>query len=405
MELFKLAWRNLWRNKKRTLITIASIFFGVIWAVFISSLQSGSFQNMIDNMVRFSSGHIQIQSTDFRELKSINNSFELSKDIQQFLEDQEEIIVATPKIESFALIATNDKSYATAVVGIHPENEILISNFPRWIVDGRYLNNGEKGIILGDVLARNLDAAVGDTMALIGQGYHGVNTAGLFPVTGILSFPLPDLNRQILYMDIGIAQDFFQLENRITSMVIMLDKPSHMSAIIETFNNTNFEDVSILSWPELLPELVQFIDGKVSSAKLIKGVLFLLIAFGILATFIMMVSERKRELGIMIAIGMNRMKLSIILFLESILIGALGVISGFLLSLPVILFYVNNPIPIGGKVRETYIDMGFEPIIMFNADMPVFTGPALTIFVFAVLIALYPVSSIIRMKIVNSLQA
>ncbi len=404
MELIKLAWRNLWRNKKRTLITVASIFFGVIWAVLLTSLQTGSFQNMIDNMVRLSSGHMQIQNKEFRELKSINNSFELNNVVKQFLDSQEDIVLATPKIESFALASSGEKSYATAIAGVDPEKEKSLSNFSKWLVGGHYLENGDDGVVLGEILAKNLNVSVGDTLALIGQGYHGVNAAGLFPVKGILNFPLPDLNRQILYMDISAAQRFLELDNRITSLVIMTDQISRITAVMENFNKQNFVDIKIYSWLDLLPGLVSFIDGKESGGRFMKNLLFLLIAFGILATFIMMVSERKRELSIMIAMGMNRFKLSIILFLESVLIGLLGVLSGYLVSFPVILYYATNPIHIGGQMAEIYTDMGFEPVIMFSADFKVFTGPALTIFIFAVLIAIYPVSSIIKLKIVNSLQ-
>ena len=405
MELLKLAWRNLWRNRKRTLITIASIFFGVIWAALLTSLQEGSFQNMVDNMVKFTSGYLQVQHIEYHDNKSINNSFEPVNELTELLKSQKEITLFTPRLESFALAASDDQSYGTAVIGINTKKEDQLSDLSRWVVKGNYLKNNEDGVLIGETLAKNLELMVGDTIALIGQGYHGVQSAGLFPVKGFLKFPIPDLNRQILYMDLSSAQEFYEAGNLITSMLVMVHDASEVDPLMKELGKTKFSDIKIYSWTELQPQLVQFIDGKKSGAKIFKGILFILIGFGILGTFIMMMAERKRELGIMVAIGMQRIKLSIILFLESIFIGALGVLSGFAISMPIISYYVRRPIRITGEMAEAFSDMGFEPVIIFNNDLQIFSGPAITIFIIALIISIYPISSIFNFKVVNSLRS
>jgi len=405
MELLKLAWRNLWRNRKRTLITIASIFFGVIWAALLTSLQEGSFQNMVDNMVKFTSGYLQVQHIEYHDNKSINNSFEPVNELTELLKSQKEITLFTPRLESFALAASDDQSYGTAVIGINTKKEDQLSDLSRWVVKGNYLKNNEDGVLIGETLAKNLELMVGDTIALIGQGYHGVQSAGLFPVKGFLKFPIPDLNRQILYMDLSSAQEFYEAGNLITSMLVMVHDASEVDPLMKELGKTKFSDIKIYSWTELQPQLVQFIDGKKSGAKIFKGILFILIGFGILGTFIMMMAERKRELGIMVAIGMQRIKLSIILFLESIFIAALGVLSGFVISMPIISYYVRRPIRITGEMAEAFSDMGFEPVIIFNNDLQIFSGPAITIFIIALIISIYPISSIFNFKVVNSLRS
>ncbi len=405
MNLLKIAWRNLWRNKKRTLITIASVFFGVLWAVLLKSLQTGSFDNMVNNMVKFTSGYVQIQNTDYKQTKSLNNSFEPGLGLLSLLEQNENVLIYTPRLESFALAASEEQSFGTAVLGVRPENEDQISNLSQWIVDGEYLANSDNGIIIGELLAKNLDVAPGDTLALIGQGYHGVQAAGLFQVRGLLRFPIPELNRQILYMDIETAQDFFQAPGLITSLVLMVDGPSKVEPVIAQLKSYNNPEITIYSWEVLQPQLVQFIAGKTASGKIFIGILFMLIGFGILGTFIMMVAERKRELGIMIAIGMQRVRLSAILFLESLLIGALGVFCSYVFCLPLIGYFVKNPIRIGGEMAKVWGDMGFEPVIMFSGAMEVFSGPATTIFIISIIISIYPITSVIRMKAVDALRA
>ncbi len=405
MELLKLAWRNLWRNRKRTLITIASIFFGVIWSALLTSLQEGSFQNMVDNMVKFTTGYIQVQHVDYFDNKTINNSFESSSELTDLLDSQEKITIYTPRLESFALAASDNKSYGTAVIGINPEVENQISELSKWVVEGEYLSADKKGVIIGEILAKNLELKVGDTIALIGQGYHGVQSAGLFPVRGLLKFPVPDLNRQILYMNLPMAQEFYEAPNLITSMIVMAPGPKEVNHAMKELRKNDLSELAIFTWEELQPQLVQFIDGKKSSGKIFKGILFMLIAFGILGTFIMMMAERKRELGIMVAIGMQRAKLSVILFLESIFIAAIGVLSSIAILMPVISYFAKSPIPITGDTAETFSDMGFEPVIIFNNDWQIFSGPAITIFVIALLISIYPISSIFNFKVVKALRS
>ena len=405
MNLLKIAWRNLWRNRKRTLITIASVFFGVLWAVLLKSLQTGSFDNMVDNMVKFTSGYVQIQNIDYKQTKSLNNSFEPDSGLLSMLEQNEDVLIYTQRLESFALAASEEQSFGTAVFGISPENEEQVSSLSQWIVDGEYLANSDNGVIIGELLAKNLDVVPGDTLALIGQGYHGVQAAGLFPVRGLLRFPIPELNRQILYMDIETAQNFFQAPCLITSLVLMVDGPSMVKPVVAQLENIMDPEITTYSWEELQPQLVQLIAGKVSSGKIFIGILFMLVGFGILGTFIMMVAERKRELGIMVAIGMQRTRLSAILFFESLLIGALGVLSSYLFCLPLIGYFVRNPIQIRGEMGQVWSDMGFEPVIIFSGAMEVFSGPAITVFIIAVIISIYPITSVIRMKIVNALRA
>ena len=319
--------------------------------------------------------------------------------------NQKKITIYTPRLESFALAASDNKSYGTAVIGINPEVENQISELSKWVVEGEYLSADKKGVIIGEILAKNLELKVGDTIALIGQGYHGVQSAGLFPVRGLLKFPVPDLNRQILYMNLPMAQEFYEAPNLITSMIVMAPGPKDVNHAMKELRKNDLSELAIFTWEELQPQLVQFIDGKKSSGKIFKGILFMLIAFGILGTFIMMMAERKRELGIMVAIGMQRAKLSVILFLESIFIAAIGVLSSIAILMPVISYFAKSPIPITGDTAETFSDMGFEPVIIFNNDWQIFSGPAITIFVIALLISIYPISSIFNFKVVKALRS
>lgn len=401
----KLAWRNLWRNKRRTLITVASISFGVFFAAFMSSLQKGSFENMVENMVRFYSGYIQIQEKDFKENRSLNNSFEEDTGLDAFLDNNKSITHSTSRIESFALASIGEKSYGAMVVGIIPEKEEAISQLSKWVKKGSYLSYDSDGVLIGKILAENLGLKLNDTIVLIGQGYHGVTAADMFPVVGILDFPLPDLNKQTVYMTIENARHYYSMPNRSTSKVIMMKNIADLEGTIADIKPELSENQKIYAWNEMQEELENLIEGKQASSKVIKAILFMIIGFGIWGTIIMLMAERKRELGIMIALGVRKIRVIWILIFESFFIGLLGVIAGVMVSFPLIYYFHLNPIHVTGEVKTTYEEMGFEPILKFSNQIEIFTDPAITVFVLFGLISIYPVWFILKLKTSNALRA
>lgn len=403
---FKIAWRNLWRNSRRTLITAASIFFGIFFAVFMSSLQQGSFENMVDNMVRFYSGYIQIQEAEFKELRSVNNSFIPGNELENLIKNNKKISSSTQRIETFALAGSETKSYPAMVFGIQPENEEAISGLSKWIGEGNFINSGSKNILIGKVLAKNMNINVSDSLILIGQGYHGISTAGIYEVTGLLDFPLPDLSKQVIYMDLKNCQEFLGLpDGQITSNVIMVNTPDEVDQTIAELKSGISEELAIYSWYELQPELVSLIDGKTSSGKIVKGLLFMVIGFGVWATIIMLMHERKRELGVMIAIGFQKTRIITMLIIEAFFIGIIGIISGIIGSFPLIWYLFKNPIHVTGEIADTYKSMGFEPVIKFSINPEIFISPAITIFIIFALISIYQIYYVIKLETVNALRA
>ncbi len=331
----KIAWRNLWRNSRRTLITAASIFFCIFFAAFMSSLQQGSFENMVDNMVRFYSGYIQIQEAEFKAIKSVNNSFVPGNDLEKLILENKQVTQSARRIETFALAGSETTSYPAMVFGIEPENEEAISGLSKWIGDGEFISSGSKDILIGKVLADNMEIKVNDSLVLIGQGYHGISSAGIYKVAGLLDFPLPDLSKQVIYLDIDNCREFLGLPaGKITSSVIMVNTPDEVDQTIKELKPGLVDDLAIYSWVELQPELVSLIDGKIASGKVIKGLLFMIIGFGVWATIIMLMHERKRELGVMIAIGFQKTRVVIMIIIESFFIGIIGVLSGIAGSFP-----------------------------------------------------------------------
>ena len=405
MENLKIAWRNLWRNKRRTIITVASIFFGVILSTLMSSMQEGSYSSMVENVVKFYSGYLQVQNEEYWDNKTINNTFEPTDDLYKKIQNTKGVIHVAPRLESFALASSRDITRGAMLFGIDSEKEEYVTEASKWISKGKYLQPGDKGLIIASGLAEYINIDVNDTLVLLGQGYHGVSAAGKYPVRGIVKLPNPDLNRQVIYMDLKNAQEFFSAENLITSLVIMVEDPYDLPHADKILKKKISSPYKVMTWDEMQPELVQMIEADRAGAVMMKGILYIIIGFGILGTITMMLSERLREMGVMVAIGMQRIRLGIILFLETILIGLVGVASGFAASIPIIAYMYNNPIELTGDAANTMIDMGIEPYMYFSWIGKVFYNQVLTIFIITVLIGIFPLFRSIKLNVSQALRA
>jgi putative ABC transport system permease protein len=405
MQIHTMAWRNLWRNWKRTVITLAAVIMAVLLSTIMSSMQEGTYVKMIDNVVKFYSGYIQVFKPGYWETRSIDDMYEPDKKLLHTLDSLPQIVNYTPRLESFTLLSNADDTRGSALIGIDPVNEDKITHLSRWVKNGKYLSTNDDGILLATNLAKNLKINVGDTLVLISQGYHGESAAALFPVRGILEFPSPQLNNLAAYITLSKAREFYTAPNLITSMVVMVDEYRDVTKTRNLLIHSLGKNYNIMDWGEMQPELVQMIDGDRAGGIVMKIVLYLVIGFGILGTIIMMMAERRREIGITIAVGMQKHIMAGMLFFETLYIGLLGVLSGFILSIPIISYFKHHPIPLTGEMADVYQQFGIEPVLYFTIAPKIFTEQVIIVFVLTMIVALYPVFKTFRLKLINAIHA
>jgi len=400
-----LAWRNLWRNKRRTLITVASVFFGVLLSTLMSSMQEGSYSSMIDNIVKFYSGYIQIQNEEYWDNKTINYSMEPTDQLFEIANSVPEVTHVTSRLESFALASSETLTRGSLVIGVDPNKENEITELKKWVKEGAYFQPDDNGVLVGSELARYLKIQVGDTLVMIGSGYHGVSAAGKYPIRGILKFPNPELNKQTVYMELSNCQDFFSAYNLVSSMIIMVEDQYDLKPALKKLKEKVESPYAVMSWDEMHPEMLQMVEGDRAGATVMKAILYILIGFGIFGTIMMMVAERTREMGVMVAIGMQKMKLASILFIETVFIGLIGVAVGFAGSIPLITYFYNNPVKLSGSAADTMVEMGVEPYMYFSWLPSVFYDQVITVFVMTSIVAIYPLLMSLRLKIHLALRA
>ena len=343
MTYLKLAWRNIWRNKRRTLITTSSILFALFFALILRSMQIGTYGHMFNNIVQVYTGYIQIHKIGYWNDRDINNTFSGNDSLQKVISKVDNVCGVVPRLESFALASSGQQTKGVAVVGIEPQKEDLMTHLAKKIVSGRYLNKLDSGVLVAAKLAKYLNIKVNDTLILIGQGYHGASAADKFPVRGILHFPSPDLDNQMVYMSLKGSQQFYSADNMLTSIAINLTNPDDVNNTYKDLKLLLKNKYEIMKWQEILEDVVQQVEQKNVSGMIILSILYLVVAFGIFGTVIMMTAERVKEFGVLVAIGMQKSKLILITTIEMLIVGIMGIISGIALSLPIIVYFNFNP--------------------------------------------------------------
>ncbi len=474
-NFIKIAWRNLWRNKRRTLITAASILFAVFFANLMRSFQTGSYDYWINSTIESYTGHLQIQHPDYKNNPVIDNLIPFDTALIDQIHQIEKVKTVNPKLQSFALASSGNQTKVVMVQGIIPENEAQISKLNEQIVQyrltpdaidaiklqignkklsdkldvninqsyakqgkleldlgldvatdnnvievikaqskfaGSYLAPSDNGVLIGDKLAKFLDIVPGDTLVLMGQGYQGQNAAGKFPVRGIVKMNNPMLDKSVVYMHLNSAQ---QLYSALTPDSVMLI--SSLSVVLNSKSDNAIEQVKnkivklsipyqyqLSDWKELNMELMQQIESDKKSGQIFIGILYLIIGFGIFGTVLMMTMERKREFGVMVAIGTQKVRLAIIMFVEMIYLAIIGVIAGFVASLPFIYLGHYYPLRFTGEMAKMYEDMGFEPVMPMALFDWYMWEQAVTVFFIVALATLYPVITILKLNVIKSIR-
>ncbi|MEZ4827117.1 MAG: ABC transporter permease [Bacteroidia bacterium] len=304
--LFKLAWRNMWRNRRRTMITMASVFFAVVLATSMRSLQHGVTVKMVENVVSLYSGYVQIHKSGYWDEPNLDNTFEENPQVWKVANDDPRISRVAPRLESFALASSGDISEGCLILGIDPENENSLTGLRSKLSEGKYLKKGDQGVMVTSGLAEKLKIGIGDTLILIGQGYQGISAAGIFPVTGIIGFGNPELNQRLAYLSLDAARRLYGAENRLTAFAINLDKPAFAAAVAKDIRGELDNQYEVMDWAEMMPEMAQLLEIDKAKGRMVMGILYMIIGFGMFGTVLMMTSERRHEFGVLMAIGMKK---------------------------------------------------------------------------------------------------
>jgi len=400
--LLKLAWRNIWRNKVRTVITMMAVMIAVVLSIIMMSAKEGVYAKMIESMILNMTGHAQIHNVDYVDEQMIDNSIVLSEDIVQTLNSSKEIKGWAPRIQTGALVfkdsTSNTISKNAIVLGIDTEKEAEFISLKEHVTSGVFIENSDNEVMLGEGLAERLKVSVGDSIILVSGGFHGSQAYGLYNVKGLLKYGSPELTNGVVFLPIKEAQWMYSLDSMCTNINIILNDENTLLETVSLLNSQLSEDVIVRDWKELNPELINMIETDRVEGYVFMIILYMVITFGLFGTMLMMLSERTKEFGVLVSIGMKRFKLASVVWMEMIIISLLGVLIGIGAAFPICYYFHANPIKFGSEEAEMMADYGMEAVLQFSVAPSIFLTQAAIIFVISSVLSFYPFRKLLKLN-------
>ncbi|MDH3440244.1 MAG: ABC transporter permease [Gammaproteobacteria bacterium] len=388
----RLAWRNLWRQPRRTWLTIGAMVFSNALLVFMISLQFGMYELMIDNTLKAFTGHFQVQAPGYKDEAKMRQVVPNAEVLADRIRTELELDTVAVRSAAFALVSSDDRSYGIQVFGVDPDYEPRVSTVPGLVREGRYPHDrNAQEIVVGKVLARNLKVGIGDELTILGSGRDGSFAAAVATVVGIFDSGVIDIDRSIAEMPIGYFNDVFYMENAAHSIVIVTPG----LAAIELYHPRveallpQGDGVVLRDWDALQPGLKQAIQADLSSAFFMYGVLVILVAFSVMNTQLMSVLERTHEFGIVMSLGLTPGRLGRLVLLETALMGLAGLALGAVVGGLITTWFTYNGFSYPGMdqmAANFNLPARFYPQVSI---LTLFAGPAV-VFIGSILSALYP---------------
>jgi len=404
----KMAWRNIWRNPRRTLLTICAIAFASAILVFMLSFQFGSYETMINSSVKIHTGHLQVQAEDYNDKGDIRLVVSDPTAIGRILDGTPGVEAYTYRANAFSMVSSSERTYGVMVVGIDPEREARVSTIKNVVRQGSYLSEDDAdGVLVGEFLAKNLQVGPGDELIMLGQGRDGSVAATLLTVKGIYKSGLPDIDRSSIQITLENFQDVFSMRGAVHEVVVIGDSlrdiPAIKATVVAAMENIRSKRPMVaLDWMELVPGLLQSIQMDLVSGMIFYLILIMVVAFSIMNTFLMAVFERTKEFGVLMAIGTTPRRLTKILLIESISLTMVGIVAGIILGCIITLYFQAHGIDFSGS-SELLSQFGisgkmYPRLSVLSAAI----GPALVLMITS-LAALYPALRIRRLRPVEAL--
>jgi len=375
-KLVALAWRNLWRQKRRTLLTLASIAFGGFMAVMMTGMQDQSFADFIDNAARLGAGHVTVQHSEYMDRPTLTRSVTGTDAKRATAESDAEVVRAVERISGPMMVATARDSFGAFFIAFDPAVETPETmEFTEHLDEGELFESADsRGIVVGSILAENLQLELGDKVVYTITDRGGEIVSGMERLTGTVTTGAPSTDAALVLLPLGILKRTVGYGTHESTQVAVFLEDGRRTIDVADRLDPKIDDASVLTWDELQPEIKAFVAMKVGGGRVMELIIGVLVAAGIFNTLFMSVLERSREFGIMRAIGYTRGQLFSLVMLESAMLAALGLVSavavtagpysyvhGMGIDMTEIYAQQGNSVDIGGVGMDMILRVGLYP--------------------------------------------
>lgn len=413
--LFMLAWRNLWRHRKRTLITLSSIAVGFGLAVLSIGIGDGSHNSLIRNAIKLGEGHLTVQPRGYLEApanhKYLVNGLSLSKKLNALNVSGS----IEPRISLQVLASTANNSVGVVLEGLSSGSDPRVEMLKSELVKGEWIKaNDDRGIVIGAGMASKLKAKLGSKIVVMAGKKGGDSQAQLGRVRGIFKSQVPEMDDYLIFSDLRFATRFLEGEGAdvakqpITRFAIFLNDPDSLYDWKDKIKTAvENEQIIAMDWQEMMPQLVQFIIIDDAGNYVFLLLILIMVIFGVLNTVLMSVLERTREFGLLRALGLSRRNLLTLVFCESFLMGLLAIVVGWLVGGSIHFWFSQHGVDFTAMMGEGgNVMMGtfMDPIVYTELSWSRVTQLTTIIFVATLASGIYPAIKAARVTPVEALR-
>lgn len=413
MIFIKIAWRNILRNKRRTMITITAISFGLASLIYFGAINDGFNEQMVRSSVGLMMGHIQIHQKGYHDEPGVEKFISRPQRYLEKLRDLPYDIKYAPRVKIQGLISSPENSSGIYILGIQPDAEAKVSTLKRGIIEGEYLAPGDtnsKSILIGKSVAKSLKVGLGNKVVVMTQASDGSLGAVALKVTGIFKTGIPDMDKGVAYIPIETAKELLAYKDAITEIVVSVDRAENVNAarnlILEKFSAIDPNagaSLEVLTWEEIAPDIVQLVKMNDISMYIILGILFAVVMLGIINTLLMSIFERMRELGIVMAIGTSPAYVVLMIILEAIFIGLIGIALGVALGVSITAYHGRTGIDFADYSEALSMFLAFDTILYPVLRLKTLSIFTLTVFFTTIMASVYPAIKAGRLKPVEAI--
>ncbi len=338
--LLKMSIRNIWRNPRRSAVTIAAVASGISAIMFLWGFTTGTIDDMRRNAIDMITGHVQVlpkgafgQNATYKTLKEDSG-------LMETLKNHPDIQTVSGQVTSRALVGTDKHSRGALLTGVNPDNEKSITRLHKKFVEGRYLSGHGKEIILGDRLAHKIKCSVGDEIVVMAQDRYGMSMGLTCNIVGIFHSGYQAMDERFAYVNIATLQNILGLEGELSKIIVKLNKTNAVSQVTKDLqNNPKLKQHDVVSWAKIMPSVEQWAQYADGVGFFIMITVIIVVAISIMNTVLMSVMERTKEFGVMLAVGMSGNKIIFLVFLETVFLEAIGVLFGVSLGSALIHYF------------------------------------------------------------------
>ena len=407
----KIGWRSIWRNKRRTLISLFSIVIGTGIPIFFVCIAWGFYAGLIDDVARLMSGHITYEHVEYRNSPSNDLWVDDIQKIDQTLNNNSEILTTKQIVNLQGVAHTAKGSVGISLMGVEPEKEIAISFLPENIIKGKYLSKGdERWVVVGQKLAKNLNIDIGKKFVFTTNNVDGELTEELFRVKGVFKTGSKEIDGHFVQSDIGIARKVAGLSNDdVSQLGIIVKNPDNHENFIKDLQKSVAKNSGVfLSWQKIMPDVATTIRMDRTAISSFMIMLVVIVLFTMFSTILMSALERKREFASLLALGAQQIELKIQIFLETIFFGLIACPLGALLGISLAKWVEGYDMMdmFGGKAEDMTVGgFGMDTIITPLFSLPLILQISIFFFFAVQLLSILPIYLISRISITDELRS